>query len=278
MSATVAHRSIWRPWPALVVHASVVAVTIAAAVVAALLPTSAGMVALSRGAIPLLQLGLPLSDFLPFPAVGQGEVASLSSVAWLAVVPLCLLALHQAVVAAVRRDRRRRQVQAGPSAPWSSRPAPAMVAAVALSTGAGVACWVGWLALPGALGHQVPRTAGEPYGPSLAYVGAIATALVAAVVMARIARSISAPLGVSAGLWLAHAVWLFQQDSALWAFAALLALPVAAAVGALATTFSFATGLTGEMSPAAPLPPPSTGWVFSDEHSAQRRGTPAKAG
>lgn len=260
-------RSIWRPWPALVVHAGVVVVTITAAVMSAMLSIP-GTVALSHGATSLLQLGLPFSDFLPFPAVGRGQVAPLSSVVWMAVMPLYLLALHWSVVAAVRRVGGGGRVQAESGPPRSSRPPFVTVMVIALAIGAGVACWAGWLALPAALDHQVPGTAGEPYGPPLAYAGAIATALVVGVVMARIARSISAPLGVSAGLWLAHAVWLSQLDSALWAFAALLALPVAAAVGTLATTFAFATGLTGDMSPPPPLAPPIAGWVFSSEPSS----------
>ena len=274
MSATVAHRSIWRPWPALVVHVGVVALTIAAAVVPAL--TGASQLAgLSRGATSLLQLGLPLSDIAPIPSVAVGEIVPLSSVAWMAVVPLYLIALHWSVVAAARRDGRDRTPALGafvdpsastPSPASPARPAPAVVATLALAVGAGAVCWAGWLAAP-----QAPRTA-------LTYAGAIATALVLALALARITRSTIAPLAVSAGLWLAQTVWLFQQDSALWAFAALLALPVAAAVGALAATFSFATALTGERSPTPVPSPPVTGWIFSSELSSDRPGATAKTG
>lgn len=280
MSQTAPARSIWRPWPALLIHAGLLSVTIAAAVVPAMLTGTAQLVGLSGLSTSLLQLGLPLSDVLPIPAMPDGQVALVSSVAWMAVVPLYLLALHWTLVAAARRDGRDRTLEQGsfvdpsaptPSAPSPARSAPAVAALLTLSVGAGAACWAGWLAAPGALGY-------DAFSTTLALAGAIATALVVAVVMARVVRSIGGPLGVSAGLWLAHMVWLVQQDSALWAFAALLALPVAAAVAALATTFSFATGLTGQRSPTVAPPPPTTGWVFSSELSTNNQSAPTKTG
>ncbi len=50
------------------------------------------------------------------------------------------------------------------------------------------------------------------------------------------------------------------------------------AVGVLAPTSSFATPLTGEMTPVAPLPPPTDGWVFSSEAHSSRLRTPTKVG
>ena len=107
---------------------------------------------------------------------------------------------------------------------------------------AGAACWLAWWEVTGALEH-VPGFSQDQHWHPLMQTGAMVTAFFSALALARATRSLLAPIGVGAGLWLAHTVWAAQQDSPLWGAASLLALTTAMAVTGLALSVFYAWGL-----------------------------------
>lgn len=225
-----------RPWwsPALVTHAVLVLVV---AVVSPMMgPETPAALAGSVSAAGLL-LGMPwwlVVGFLYLVPVPSGPVSE----AVISLLPLLLnLAVHAAVLRAVRVRRRRSAAEVGSDTMTASRRPPGFVIAVGLLLGAST--WGAWLGWDHTASYDVVTgTIQSPY-VTLQVLGCALTVGVVTAVLAARWHPVAGAAGVGLGFWLVWTVdaasrddtGLFAVGSMMLAVGLVLGTTVAAAVG-----------------------------------------------